>query len=62
MLSFILSIHIVISDGNGSTKNKFEHDRPDHDRHANRAEYHLVYAIPIKCKIMIWRSYNLNGL
>jgi len=40
----ILSIHIVISDGKGSTKNnilewKFELDRPDHDSHANYTEH-----------------------
>jgi hypothetical protein len=40
--SLILSIHIVRSDGKGSTKNKFELDRPDHDSHENRAERYLV--------------------
>ena len=40
----ILSIHIVMSDGKfkGSTKNKSELDRPDHDSHANGAERYLV--------------------
>ena len=42
MSSLILSIHIVMSDGKGSTKNKFELDRTDHDSHANRAECYLV--------------------
>ena len=31
-----------MSDGKGSTKNKFELDRPDDDSHANRAERYLV--------------------
>jgi len=31
-----------MSDGNGSTKNKFELDRPDHDSHANRTERYFV--------------------
>ena len=31
-----------MSDGKGSTKNKFELDRSDHDSHANRAERYLV--------------------
>jgi len=31
-----------MSDGKGSTKNKFEVDRPDHDSHANHAECYLV--------------------
>jgi len=35
-------IDFVLSDGKGSTKNKFELDRPDHDSHANRAERYLV--------------------
>ena len=30
------------SDDKGSTKNKFELDRSDHDSHANRAEGYLV--------------------
>jgi len=38
----MLSIHLVISDGKGSTKNKFELDRQDHDSHTNRAERYLV--------------------
>jgi len=37
-----LSIHIAMSDGKDSTKNKFELDRPDHGSHANRAEGYLV--------------------
>ena len=41
MWSLIVSIHIVMSDGKGSTKNKFELDRPNHDSHANRAERYL---------------------
>jgi len=31
-----------MSDGNGSRNNKFELDKLDHDRHANRAERYLV--------------------
>jgi len=31
-----------MSDGKGSTKNKFELDRPDHDSHPNRAERYLI--------------------
>jgi len=31
-----------MSDGKGSTKTKFELDKPEHDSHANRAERYLV--------------------
>ena len=31
-----------MSGGKGSTKNKFELDKQDHDRHANRGEPYLV--------------------
>ena len=31
-----------MSDAKGSTKNKFELDRPDYDSHANPAERYLV--------------------
>ena len=37
-----LTIHIVMSDGKGSTKYKFQLDMPDHDNHANRAERYLI--------------------
>ena len=47
-----------MSDGKGSTKNKFELQRLDHDSHVNHSE---VYAISIKCKIMIWRSHILSN-
>ena len=33
---------IVMSDGKGSTKNKFELDRPDLDSHANHAERYSI--------------------
>jgi len=42
MWSLILSIHIVMSGGNGSTKNKFELDRLDQDNHWNHTERYLV--------------------
>ena len=38
----ILSIHIIMSDDKGSTKNKFELDRSDNDSHGNRAERYVV--------------------
>ena len=31
-----------MSDGKGSTKNKFELDRSDNDNHTNRAERYFV--------------------
>ena len=31
-----------MSDGKGSTKIKFEIDRPDQDSHGNRAERYLI--------------------
>ena len=31
-----------MSDGNGSTKTKFELDRQDHENYANRVERYLV--------------------
>ena len=31
-----------MSDGKGSTKYKFELERPNHDNYANRAERYLV--------------------
>jgi len=42
MRSLILSIHIIMSGGNGSTINKFELDRSDHDSYETRAERYLV--------------------
>ena len=38
----LISIHIVKSDGKGSTKNKFELDRLDHDSYVNRLERYSV--------------------
>jgi len=48
-----------MSDGKGSTKNKFEPDRPDHDSHTNRAERYF-WTTQLNISTTKWNLYNTS--